>query len=105
MSIPPQTPQKALPGAYIQTPAINRFQPSSVSYPNLRSVAPSSQPQNGVQSNNQAVSRPPPQQQNQTATNRSVETLQPIERAARTITEMLNQEAQYPELDSYIGRA
>ena len=103
MSIPPQTPQKALPGAYIQTPAISRFQPSSVSYPNLRSVAPLSQQQHGGQGNNQAVSRPPPQQ-DQTPPNRSVETLQPIERAARTITEMLNQEAQYPELDSYIGR-
>lgn len=104
MSIPPQTPQKAHPGAFIQTPAMINNKPSSVSYPNLRSVAPSSQEQHGAQGNNQAVGRPPPQQ-NQTATNRPVETLQPIERAARTITEMLNQEAQYPELDSYIGRA
>ena len=44
------------------------------------------------------------QQQSQTGANRSAETLQPVERAARTVAEVLSQEAQYPELDNYIGR-
>lgn len=33
-----------------------------------------------------------------------METLKPIDRAAKTINEVLALETKYPELDSYIGR-
>jgi hypothetical protein len=43
------------------------------------------------------------QDQNQLA-NSSVDNLNPVERAARTINEMLNHDLRYPDLDSYVGR-
>ena len=104
MSFPPQTPPKTLPGAYIQTPALGRFQSGSATQAILQPSQPSSQQQYGSYTNNQAVSRPPQQQQVQTQQNTPIETLQPIERAAKNVSEILSQELQYPELDSYIGR-
>ena len=101
MSFPPQTPPKVLPGAYIQTPALSRFQSASS---NTRPLGSSSQQQYGSYTSDAAVSRPPQQQQVHTNSDSPSETLLPIERAAKNISEMLNQEAQYPDLDSYIGR-
>ena len=103
MSLLPQTPPKALPGAYIQTPAFNRFQAGAINQPAFRSIpAPSQQQQYGSQSNSQALSRQ--SQQMQAAGKPAAEDLKPIERAAKNINETMNQESRYPEIDSYIGR-
>ncbi|KAL8711927.1 MAG: hypothetical protein Q9225_007024 [Loekoesia sp. 1 TL-2023] len=75
MSYNPQTPQKALPGVYIQTPAHQ----------------------------SQALSQRG--QVAQTGTQRpDAEEIQPITRAAKAVNEALTRESRYPELDNYIGR-
>ncbi|KAI4194602.1 MAG: hypothetical protein LQ346_003637 [Caloplaca aetnensis] len=91
MSYIPQTPQKALPGAYVQTPAVSLVPACLNCTSNL------------LQHQSQALS-----QQGQGAqpeTQRSnVGEIQPIARAARAVNEALSQESQYPDLDSYIGQ-
>ena len=103
MSVIPQTPPKALPGAYIQTPAFNKFQTGAVNQPAFRSIpAPLQHQQNGAQVSSQALSNQ--SQQMQTTGKSTTEELKPIERAAKTINEVMDQESRYPELDSYVGR-
>ncbi|KAL8938397.1 MAG: hypothetical protein Q9211_003227 [Gyalolechia sp. 1 TL-2023] len=75
MAYAPQTPLKALPGAYFQTPA---HQSQALSQ--RGQVA-----QTGAQKPN-------------------VEDVQPIGRAAKAVNEALLEESRYPELDNYIGR-
>lgn len=100
---PPQTPPKALPGAYLQTPAFTRFSAGAVSQQSSYPASTSLQKQHGAQNTGgQALSRQP---QTLQATDRpAVESLRPIERAARGINDTLNQDSRYPEIDSYIGR-
>lgn len=103
MALIPRTPPKALPGAYIQTPAFNKFQTGSMPQPAFRSVpAPLQQQQNGPKSGGQALSVQP--QQRYTVGKSTAGDLKPIERAARSLNETLNQESRYPEIDSYVGR-
>lgn len=103
MSLIPQTPPKTLPGTYVQTPAFTKFQVGAISQPAFRSVpAPLQQQQNGPMPGGHARSMQP--QQMQTAGKSTAGDLKPIERAARSINETLNQESRYPEIDSYIGR-
>jgi nuclear pore complex protein Nup155 len=82
----PATPQRSGPGAFINTPAPNR--------PNFQRQSSMSQPQSQSQSQSQ------PQQQALPAP--PVES--PIERAARTINNMLDRDSRYPSLEGYIGR-
>lgn len=100
-----QTPQRPLPGAYIQTPALNRFQSGQIPQSNFRpNTAPSIQ-QHGAQAHTQTqVLVPETQQVTVDRGTTPVDRLKPIDRAAKTINEILAQETQYPELDSYIGR-
>jgi len=103
MSFAVQTPQRPLPGAFLQTPAASRYQAGSIAQPNFRTNV-SSSVQNNAPSN---TSQPPTQQSQQltaVAPRSGPESLQPIERAAKTINDTLVQEARYPELDSYVGR-
>ena len=86
----------------MQTPAVNKFGASAISQRSFQPVSAPSQQQHGSQAGNQALSKQP--QQMQTTGKPATETLKPIERAAKTINEMLNQESRYPELDNYIGR-
>jgi nuclear pore complex protein Nup155 len=78
----PATPQRSGPGAFINTPAPNR--------PNFQRQSSMSQPQSQPQPQQQALPAPP------------VES--PIERAARTINNMLDRDSRYPSLEGYIGR-
>jgi nuclear pore complex protein Nup155 len=78
----PATPQRSGPGAFINTPAPNR--------PNFQRQSSMSQPQPQPQPQQQALPAPP------------VES--PIERAARTINNMLDRDSRYPSLEGYIGR-
>lgn len=91
MSYPPQTPQKALPGAYVQTPAV-----SSLSACRDRTSNIFQHPSQALSQQGQGA---------QSGTQRSnVDEPQPVARAARAVNEALSQESQYPDLDSYIGR-
>ncbi|KAH8729029.1 Non-repetitive/WGA-negative nucleoporin C-terminal-domain-containing protein [Phaeosphaeriaceae sp. PMI808] len=77
--MPPATPQRPGPGAFINTPAPHR--------PGLQRQSSISQPQ---------------PQQPQALPALPVES--PIERAARTINGMLDRDSRYPALEAYIGQ-
>ncbi len=110
MSLAPQTPQRALPGAYVQTPALSRFKSAHPGQPIQRSNSANSLSKlrsfgQGLSAKvtESSESAPPPKAADE-GERQSLETLKPIERAAKTINETLAQDARYPELDSYIGR-
>ena len=97
----PQTPQRPLPGAYIQTPAHGfTNKAGQFNQPNFRPNTTASQISQG-QSQAPTHQR---QQTGQVAGTSPAEELKPITRAARTINETLDQESRYPELDSYVSR-
>ena len=102
MSYAAQTPQRLLPGAYVQTPAASRYQPGFQRQSSFRGGGSSTQLQNVPQQGQtgQELSQRQPQEVRRGA----VETLSPIDRAAKTINETLNQELKYPDLDTYVGR-
>ncbi|KAH3995531.1 hypothetical protein HBI56_146280 [Parastagonospora nodorum] len=86
-NMPPATPQRPGPGAFINTPAPNR--------PNLQRQSSMSQSQ----------SQPPQQQQQQQQQALPAPPVEsPIERAARTINIMLDRDNRYPSLEGYIGQ-
>ncbi|KAK4548388.1 hypothetical protein LTR36_010259 [Oleoguttula mirabilis] len=83
---PPTTPQRPLPGGYIQTPA---------------PAAPSIFAQHAAQlrQNPQA-----PAQTDQNAAQPTAQGLSPVERAARTINDTLSAEQRFPDLESYVAQ-
>ena len=93
-----QTPQRRLPGAFLATPAVSRSQvtaaprapPHSISYPALPVVVSQSSDSDAAQ----AVTSLAPK----------AETMQPLDRAARTVNSILARDQRYPELDNYVGR-
>lgn len=100
-----QTPQRPLPGAYFNTPAASRFDTRAPPPPIFRtqsqslSSAPGGAPTGG--------SNPGGQQQlplDQSRQQSQTRPLQPIQRAARTINDILLREAAFPDLDSYVRR-
>lgn len=96
MAYAPATPQRPLPGAYFATPAASRFTSGPPARQPLfsqggRPPAPGPNPNDG-NPNPQSRQAPPP-----TA-------ITPVSRAARTISDVLSREAQFPEIDSYIRR-
>jgi len=103
MSFAVQTPQRPLPGAYLQTPATSRYQTVTVGQPNFRSDG-SISVQNNAPSNSSQAPAQQSQQSTAAAAQLGPDSLRPIERATKTINETLVQEARYPELDSYVGR-
>ncbi len=105
MSFPlPQTPQRPLPGAYVQTPApSSKYQSNLISQANDRSSIITSQQQYGLQGQGQAISQQR-QQPGQVLGRSQQDVLKPIERASRTINETLTQESRYPDIDSYVSR-
>lgn len=82
----PATPQRPLPGGYIQTPA---------------PAAPSIFAQQAAQlrQNQQA-----PAQGNQNATQNTAQGMSPVERAARTVNDTLSAEQRFPDLESYVAQ-
>lgn len=103
MSFPVQTPQRPLPGAYVQTPALSRYPSGQLPPPISRSLSAGSTKNHGFQG--QGLT-PAAQGQQVTADGGKPpgENLKPIDRAAKTVNEVLAQETKYPELDTYIGR-
>ena|SRR2546421_10693025 len=103
MSFSVQTPQKNLPGAFLQTPAISRFQSNSVPQQSLfKRTSTSSSITANDHSGKASSALQGPTLTAPAAS--STQTLKPIERAARTINEALQLEARFPDLDSYVGR-
>lgn len=84
-NIPPGTPQRPLPGAFLQTPA-----PS-------RNIAPTSPQQ-------QVPPQTPMPRMAPAIAQTSNQALSVEERGAHTINNTLAQEARYPDLDSYLSR-
>jgi nuclear pore complex protein Nup155 len=93
-----QTPQRPLPGAFFNTPAASRFgappQPSIFRPTGLAVAPPGATPQDAN----------PQQTTSQSLTGLQNRSIQPIQRAARTINETLQKEANFPDLDSYVRR-
>ncbi|KAA6414467.1 MAG: non-repetitive nucleoporin [Lasallia pustulata] len=105
MSFSVQTPQRPLPGAYLQTPAVSRTQPNPTPQPGFSSRTSNSVGRNVPQPSNQSLAQQSqPQQQPGQHGRPGGEPLDPMERASKTINEALAQEKRYPELDSYIGQ-
>ena len=98
-----QTPQRPLPGAYIPTPAVSRYQSGPSRQPFSRANAPLSQAQNASQPPQQAARQSSGQAMQGTA-KPTAEALAPLDRASKTINETLELESKYPELDTYVGR-
>ena len=103
MSFSLQTPQRPLPGAYIQTPALNKYRSSQQAQSNLPLKPATTLSPHELQGQSHALI-PHSQQAAQEVGKFGAESLKPIERAAKTINETLSYETRYPELDSYIGR-
>lgn len=99
---PVQTPQRPLPGAFLQTPAASRYQsgpdPSRTlfrqSSQNSQTGAAAQAQSSGTGSSQQQVVQTQPQPRS----------LLPVQRAARTINEVLQRDANFPDLDSYVRR-
>ena len=98
---PMQTPQRPLPGAYFNTPAAPRFGTGAVPpQPIFRPQSFVNRPPAGESSNPTPAAPQPPQSRQQPQT----QSLPPIARAARTISDVLQREASFPEIDSYVRR-
>lgn len=101
MSFPAfQTPARPLPGAFVQTPAPSRFGAQNVNRQLFRT---------GSSSLAQPASSDAQGQDSQQAgalvnTAPQAPSLKPVQRAARTINEVLRKDANFPELDSYVKR-
>ncbi|KAG8531679.1 uncharacterized protein KY384_003311 [Bacidia gigantensis] len=85
----PQTPQRPLPGAYLQTPARNPSQSTQ------------SQSQQQPTNQSQALTQT---QGNGSVITRGSNDLEPVERASKVVNDALVRETQYPELDSYVSQ-
>lgn len=103
MSVAVQTPQRPLPGAYVQTPAASRFQSGPINQPNFQSRSTATPQLDRSHSQSKALTEQRPTNPQQAARS-PAESLGPIERAAKAINETLSEDTRFPELDSYIGR-
>lgn len=108
----PQTPMRAVPGAFLNTPAMtSRFQPNSD--PTRRQLFPPSENSGASASSSKSAPvaatptasggagglvatnpLPPPR----------AETVPPVIKAARALNEFLQSDENFPDLDSYIRR-
>jgi nuclear pore complex protein Nup155 len=94
------TPQRPLPGTYFNTPSFQRQQPNqALIRPPLFHVPSSSNAAEGQQQSSAVAPS-----SGSTSAAPAVQSLQPIERAARTINEMYTQDARFPQLENYVGR-
>ncbi|KAG9684501.1 nucleoporin-domain-containing protein, partial [Aureobasidium melanogenum] len=99
LAAPQPTPQRPLPGAFFNTPAPGR--PGSSGQMAQQPFRSNAAATLAGYRTGQVASRDAPTQRPATATQ---DTLAPIERAARTVNEALQSEAQYPALDNYVGQ-
>ncbi|KAJ5169220.1 Nucleoporin [Penicillium canariense] len=93
-NLPPATPQRPLPGAYLQTPGVARNGP----------FQSSAQQQQQPQQPQPAAAQPPMPRMPPAASQSQIRTLSTEERGARTINDTLLKESRYPDLDSYLSQ-
>ncbi|PBP16344.1 hypothetical protein BUE80_DR012878 [Diplocarpon rosae] len=90
----PATPQRPLPGAYFATPAASRFPTGPLLrqplFPSGGRPPPADSTPNDGDLNHQSRDNPPHR------------VFSPVERAAVTINTVLDREAHFPEIDSYV---
>ena len=99
-----RTPNRPVPGSYLQTPAQGpNLRPGQSQPPVFQPNLPQKPQQNGIQTQNQALSQST-QQASQSSGKQTAEYIKPVQRASKTINELLVRESHYPELDSYVGR-
>src|SRR5580700_9197075 len=92
----PQTPQRPLPGAFLQTPAPTRYQSATAAQRSQSAV---------IQNNStRAQSYNGQQQQQQAGPQNQSQPLLPVQHAAKTINKVLQRDASFPDLDGYIKR-
>lgn len=96
-------------GAYIQTPAMTRYDPSSDPTRQLfqqhkSATSLTSQQQQQQQQSQQLATTNAQQQQPAQAQQQQSQSVQPVQRAARTINDVLQRDANYPDLDTYLKR-
>lgn len=98
MSFPsflPETPQRPLPGTFFTTPAASRF-PTAPQQPIFSQALDPRR--------RQSTSAPSTGRDQVAPVTTQKQVLAPTQRAARTINEVLQREAAFPELDSYVRR-
>ena len=101
---PPQTPQRPLPGAYVQTPGPKlNYRSGFVAQQSIQPRLAASQQQHGSETQAQALTQQR-QQEGQVISRQPAVDLRPVERGSRTINQTLEQEARYPALDTYVSR-
>lgn len=111
----PQTPQKPLPGSFLNTPALKRplssgTQQASIFHSNSQLSQPQPQAQrqsSGTQQHQAANQTQAKSQQNGTAgpVGASASSgMSPVERGTRTINTTLDEEGRYPPMENYITR-
>ncbi|RDW58173.1 hypothetical protein BP6252_13584 [Coleophoma cylindrospora] len=93
-----QTPQR-FPGAFVSTPAASRFGPP-IRQPVFRQQSFGSQPA-GAAASGSSLSKSPSQAPASLPAP-DTRSSQPVARAARTINKVLQDEANFPDLDSYV---
>lgn len=97
---PPQTPARPVPGVWPQTPAV-RPQPPA---PSFQSPGTSlSRPSLSHSSSTNAIATRPLDGAVQPSV-RQPESLEPVERAAKTINEALINESRFPDIDNYLSQ-
>jgi len=112
-----QTPQKPLPGSYLNTPALKRryslsngTQQASIFRSNsqLSQAQPQAQRQSSGTQQNQAANQTHAKAQQNSTTGSVVASaaggMPPVERGAHTINTMLDEEGRYPPMENYITR-
>lgn len=98
--LPPQTPARPVPGVWPQTPAARPQQPA----PSFHSPGTSlSRPGLSHSSSTGALPTRPLDPSVQPSV-RQPESLEPVERAARTINEALANESRFPDIDNYLSQ-
>ena len=97
----PATPQRSLPGAFSMTPApAKQAAGNTLPQPSLFRQ-PSNSKNVGFQKQGQQTLATRPSSGGSPSDSQSLDS---VERAARTINEALTSEAKYPELDAHVSR-
>ena len=91
-----QSPSRPIPGMYMATPAARRYQSAPGGQQSSHPASQQLSQPNRAAGQGSTV--------NQDGLKSRVPDLSSVERAARTINEVLAQEQRYPDLDTYLGR-
>lgn len=97
----PQTPQRPLPGAFLQTPAPTRNQPGGI--PQRQPFAAAGPLSGAPQAPNPVPAQQQPAAQATGLLNQAPP-LSAVQRAARTVNDFQTRDGRFPEIDNYVKR-